>query len=665
MKTQDNNKEDLQDPPRKGMVLDAHGDQNGARERNGRSETTPGRESQCNIQTHRRGQRDEGDDDDNDEMEIEGGAPSTIETEGRRRRRDDDETTPGGGSLKHIEGSGKTKSKNKSGFNFIAATQNFRGMTTEGEREEVRVQMQRQGIHLICGQESWCRNDTSQERWETGELFINCGGEKNSKKHDGVCFFLSKDMSKMFEKSGREVKKYCSRLATMRLQISPRMKLYIINAHFPDSGQRQQMRNDYNVRFEKAMKAARGDETVLVMGDFNAAMGIADDDDDEVCGKHGLTHTNEAGRSLKTTMGMHEMADLVSKYPQPFNGTWVHPRSKKWHQLDRIFMARKDLHMVKKCKNGEMLTDSDHMSVRISLEMKKPAKIKKTPRQEMSRKDTSGFNNGDETTAMEVAMEHKQRIQDGGDHHICLMAAVKAVMKELPLTKRAKAGWCDLNYEYLAASVERRNEACREHARTKTDEAKIILQTARKQLKKLKIKAKNQWMLGLLKDCNESVLPAKSDRKSAKELWSLTSKLKNGLDKWRKWEDKNVRNVQGVLAASPEENAENFKVFFDNLFNDSQKGLPTKEAYKGMMYKEADFSHGPPTMWEMKRAIKGLKNTAPGRSGVPAAVWKGLLKNKIITEEAMLQVMVESWEAEKFQWSGRNSTCACYQKKET
>jgi hypothetical protein len=237
-------------------------------------------------------------------------------------------------------------------------------------------------------------------------------------------------------------------------------------------------------------------------------------------------------------------------------------------------------------------------------------------------------------------------------------------MKELPLTKRAKAGWCDLNYEYLAASVERRNEACREHARTKTDEAKRILQAARKQLKKLKIKAKNQWMLGLLKDCNESVLPAKSDRKSAKELWSLTSKLKNGLDKWRKWEDTNLRNVQGVLAASPEENAENFKVFFDNLFNNSQKGLPTKEEYKGMMYKEADFSHGPPTMWERKRAIKGLKNTAPGRSGVPEAVWKGLLKNKI-TEEAMLQVMVESWEAEKSQGSGRNSTCACYQKKET
>ena len=121
------------------MVLDTHGNKIGARERNGRSETTPGRESQCNIQIHRRGQRDDGDDDDNDEIEIEGEASSTIEIEGRRRRRDDDETTPGGGSLKYIEGSGKLKSKNKSGFNFIAATQNFRGMTTEGEREEARV----------------------------------------------------------------------------------------------------------------------------------------------------------------------------------------------------------------------------------------------------------------------------------------------------------------------------------------------------------------------------------------------------------------------------------------------------------------------------------------------------------------------------------------------
>jgi hypothetical protein len=51
-------------------------------------------------------------------------------------------------------------------------------------------------------------------------------------------------------------------------------------------------------------------------------------------------------------------------------------------------------------------------------------------------------------------------------------------------------------------------------------------------------------------------------------------------------------------------------------------------------------------MWEMKRAIKGRKTTAPGRSGVPASVWKGLWKNKI-TEETMLQVMVGSWEAEK------------------
>ena len=571
-----------------------------------------------------------------------------IETESRQGEDDENRRTIEEGRTSTINENGGEKRNKKSGqgFNFIAATQNFRGMKTEGEREEVRVQMKRQGLHLICGQESWCRNDASQERWETGELFVNCGGNENSKKHDGVCFFLSKKMAKLFEKSGREVKKYCSRLATMRITISPRMKLYIVNVHFPDSGQRQEMRNNYNVRFEKALQAARSDETVLVMGDFNAEMGVAQDDDDEVCGKHGNAHTNTAGRNLKTTMGLYGLTDLVSHFPQSMEGTWVHPRSKKWHQLDRVFIARQNKHMVRKCMNGEMLTDSDHMSVRLNLDLKKLQRVKKTARQEMSRKDTSGFSSEEGATAMRVAIEYKQHLQGGGDMHDCLMKAVAAVMEGLPMIKRKKSGWCDLNFEYLAASVERRNDACREYARTKADEAKRILQTARKELKRLKIKAKNQWMLGMLKDSNTSILPDKTDRKNPKDLWSLTKKLKNGLDKWRKWEDTNVRDEQGTLAVTPEENAENFKKFFDKLFDNDQKGLPPKEAYKGMKYKEVAFSYREPTMREMRAAIKGLKNTAPGRTGIPASVWKGLAKNEE-TEKAMLEIMIENWKLEK------------------
>jgi hypothetical protein len=99
-----------------------------------------------------------------------------------------------------------------------AATQNVRGLTTESDREEIKLQMGRQGMHVVCGQEKWMQDDKAIERWGSGELFINCGGQLKG-KHEGVCFFLSKAAAKMFERGGRRLKKCCSRLATMRLTI--------------------------------------------------------------------------------------------------------------------------------------------------------------------------------------------------------------------------------------------------------------------------------------------------------------------------------------------------------------------------------------------------------------------------------------------------------------
>jgi hypothetical protein len=66
----------------------------------------------------------------------------------------------------------------------VAATQNVRGLTTESDREEIKLQMGRQGTHVVCGQETWMQDDKAMERWDSGELFINCGGQKKG-KHEG------------------------------------------------------------------------------------------------------------------------------------------------------------------------------------------------------------------------------------------------------------------------------------------------------------------------------------------------------------------------------------------------------------------------------------------------------------------------------------------------
>jgi hypothetical protein len=48
-----------------------------------------------------------------------------------------------------------------------------------------------------------------------------------------------------------------------------------------------------------------------------------------------------------------------------------------------------------------------------------------------------------------------------------LTTVVQGVLDALPLKKRTKSGWLDLNHEYISESVETRNAAARDYASTK------------------------------------------------------------------------------------------------------------------------------------------------------------------------------------------------------
>ena len=161
-------------------------------------------------------------------------------------------------------------------------TQNFRGLTTEADQEGVAYTMERQNIDIICGQETWLA-DTTKERWDTGELMINFGKDfgkdatgnvKTKGRTEGVCFILNKKMAKAFEEGGKRVKKYCSRLASIRIPLS-NQTLYIINAYAPDSGQSKAKREGFQRRLECALADCKAGETLILAGDFNASMGVA------------------------------------------------------------------------------------------------------------------------------------------------------------------------------------------------------------------------------------------------------------------------------------------------------------------------------------------------------------------------------------------------------
>ena len=547
----------------------------------------------------------------------------------------------------------KKQSKGAKAFNYNLAGQNFRHLGGEAGKEELVLIMERERIDIVAGQET-CQADEMDERWDTGHLFLNFGRDKEStsRAHDGVCFLLNKKMANKFEQGGKQARKYNNRLATIRIPLGKGKFLYVVNVHFPDSSKSKMAKESFNRQYLTALEKAKSNDVMVIMGDFNASMGTNENEEDEVCGEYGPSHRNEAGDKLRVSSSLHQLQDLLTFNPQKYDGTWIHMRSKKWHLLDRVLMRKQDRHRVRKCMIAPMLIDSDHMSTRLHLRFEHEHKQSSTIREETSRRDfDSVFGDKADPILRQNNIDkvlHTFQSSEKGSHYDRLMSAVETVTSTLPLKKPKNVGWCEVNSTELMKAIEERNKACKTYASFKTEETKLALTKCRHSLKKLKKQLKNEWLLEQLQECNESVLPGGKDQKNAYAIWKLAEKMKRGVNKWKGYEFQNIRNQEGVLATTPAENADNFRDFFNDLFDNPHTNSPEARAhFKRMEKREVKRSWREPQLWEVKKVVKDKMNkAAPGLSGKPACLWKALLADESIML-ILLKVTQQAWKTKE------------------
>ena len=118
---------------------------------------------------------------------------------------------------------------------------------------------------------------------------------------------------------------------------------------------------------------------VIIFCDANAAIG-GFDPLDNVCGKFGIEKQDQPGIRLRQLLAMNNLCAPVTWSRQNIAGTWSHPKLRTLHQCDNIFMRHEQRHTAKRCWNSDMLTKSDHFSMRLQLDLKRMPKPKLTPR---------------------------------------------------------------------------------------------------------------------------------------------------------------------------------------------------------------------------------------------------------------------------------------------
>ena len=521
-------------------------------------------------------------------------------------------------------------------------TQNLRGLKTETRLEELFDYVRRYGVFAACIQETW-RPDS--EQLENGSCLLLCTGLKaeqlkGKRGSQGVGIVLSSAAVDCWKQGGCEVHEDLgARVIAARLVAKDKddkeVGIFLVSAYAPVSTASEEEWQEYYDRLQECIDRRRSQDILLIGSDCNSSIGTSLTRESTVVGTYGLKHLNQSGRRLINFLAVNNMSAVSTYFPKKNYGTWRHPRSKFLHQLDHFFTKLGSRKTVIDAGITAPVLYSDHLpircKIRLQIKLKKKSKQPKFNQLDFSQLANSSvaanFCNGVESVC--------------ADDNVSLSDAIKnTAEKILPKKQKAQPGWFQLHSDTLTPLIEARNSAMSfvfsSSKRLRSNTTK--LRTARKNLAKAVHRAKDDWLRHQCSELNEGILNARG----TKPAWDAVGKLKSGMAKTRPTTVKNMRKPDKSVCKSPEENAAVFKEQFEKLFNREPEYDETVLEMLDQLTPAEGLDH-PPTDKEIYDAIKTLRNTGPGESGICAQVYK-CLSGSEESFRRLKQMVLHFWE---------------------
>jgi hypothetical protein len=422
--------------------------------------------------------------------------------------------------------------------------------------------------------------------------------------------------------------------------------VFIVSAYAPTSGSSASEMQAYYDTLATAIARKQGNDVLFVGADANASVGVESHNAGagagaSAVGPFGLTHLNNHGRTFKSFLQMRELVSVSSHYRKPEYGTWIHPRSKKKHQIDHIIMHACDLKRVKDAGAKAPLLDTDHKSMCCKLRLHVHLRKRRVDvRNKLTKLDTTVLlgQEGEEART-NFAFQVVESLTDQ-EHvsHATLVETIQAAAEALlPDRPRASPKWFQAHALTLRPLIAARNQAmvayqnrcCRSSARR--------LKEARQKVQAAVRAARSGWIVNKCTALNSSFENASHGTKLP---WQTAKELKAGMETPRSQAPVKMAKPDGSRAESPEENAKVFADHFKALYGAPEQFDAT--ILDGVKQREVQHGLGlPPTDGEILKAVKSCNNSSPGDSGLSAPMWKSLVE----TEKgfSLVKDMVMEW----------------------
>lgn len=530
-------------------------------------------------------------------------------------------------------------------------SQNTRGLKSDDRVMELFMSLKKRRVFAACLQETWrtgcCTLEHEQCRLVLAGL--DPRAVKSRRGEQGVGIALSEKAVAAWKAAGSQVHNdFGARVIAVRLLVKDNRNrevgVFLVSAYAPVGNADQHVWEEFLEKLDQCIARKQRNDVLVVGADTNSSMGVSSRNDENTgirdsLGKFGLPHVNKAGTRFHTYLEVNSMVALTTCFRKRSHNTWIHPRSKLPHQIDHMLTEKSDFCRITDAGVTQPVIDSDHCAVMCKIRIMARLKRKTSPRQRIIRLDHSRLT--DPTVQSEfcekVVGSFNANTRDADSYTKLAEAMDEAAQTVLPKKRRGQPSWFSADEERLSALVERRNEAMTASFGRRTRSSTMRLRNARKELKSAISKAKNAWIVSKCTAIND----ASSSRCGTKECWDVLGELRKGLSKSRPSSEKMMEKGDGSKCQTSEENAEVFRSHFETMYGRDPTYDPTVLDLLPQQPTAPECDHVP-TDEEIMKAVRKLKNKAPGDSGLCPQLWKALV-NDPRTYDLLKTIIVDFW----------------------
>ena len=504
---------------------------------------------------------------------------------------------------------------------------NVRTLTdADNDRPERRTalvahELKRLNMDIVALSETRFPDEGQLQEAKAGYTFFWKGLPKTEKRIHGVGFAVRTAMLDRLKELPVGISE---RLMTLRLEIAKNQHMSVISAYAPTLDADDEHKEAFYSALDLAISRTPATDKLVVLGDFNARVGN-DRSSWPAIGAHGIgKKANSNGLLLLSKCTEHEfvITNTLFRVQDRHKGTWQHPRSKHWHQIDFAITRARDRAdvMSSRAMCGSDSCFTDHRLVKCVMRLKF---CKKANRQQARPQlNVSALQHPDSRQELQTVIAQKLTQMPDTDFddvqkswEFTKTALLKACAETIGTSRKKHQDWFDDNDQEILRLVERKRQAFLSwQTNPKTRARKHALAEAKRVLQRRTRQLKNEWWKQ-----KAAELQALSDSHDSKAFFAATKAIYGPSNRG----PTPLRTAgSDELVKDPASIRKRWLEHFSTLLNRDVSVDPTAlEALK--QYPVRHEMSCEPSLEEVKRAARALKNgKAAGPDGIPAEVLK-------------------------------------------